>query len=428
MLKTNSNLRWRNVTVNQTANINETSFIAGRDSIHLYTHYFFTDEPSELIVPDSPVQLVTGGDHRPGVLGIGSSSSILQKLYDLGHIAGRTYSLYIGSAFERAGGKHNGSNVFGGYDGARFTGEVYTYPMDLSSPDYLPVQVTDIIIDHPSNPVHERISIVGDHPFEARITTDRYPMVLPYSVTQQFINKVHAAPAQRSDDFGKSLHLTQPFNGTMTVVLEGGFMVTLPSEAISNPGSISSVVSQSTNYTGPYYLSASWLSQVYLMLDFETQKFHLAQAVPNAPYIQPQTFCPGDTPAPIKTRNLSMEGGRVHIGAIIGAIIGGASLLLAVLTVCFVIKRRHLAREHDIWEHEQKTTVASTVCNKTSTSINDLEMQKFNSPTAVVAPPPTPRQAHVLPDSREPRPLSPRPRSRSISPVSSISRYSTASR
>jgi hypothetical protein len=380
-----------------------------------------------MVVLDSPVHLVTGGDSRPGILGIGSSSSLLQRLYDLGRIAGKTYSLYIGSAFERAGGMHNGSNVFGGYDGARFTGQVYTYPMDLSSPDYLPVQVTDIIIDHPSNPLHERISIVGDHPFEARITTDRYPMVLPYSVTQQFITKVHAAPAQRSDDFGRSLHLTKPFNGTMTIVLEGGFNVTLPSEAISNPDSISSVVSQSANYTGPYYLSTSWLSQVYLMMDFDTQSFHLAQAVPNAPYNQAKTFCPGEIPKPIKAHRVNGHGGRVQIGAVIGGIAGGAALLLAALTVCFVVKRRQLVREHDIWEQEQKTTAASTACNKNSSSA-DLEMGKINALTTEDTPP-VPRQAHLPLETREqPRSLTPHPESRSVSPVSSISRYSTASR
>jgi gas vesicle protein len=381
-----------------------------------------------------PVRLMTTGDSRPGVLGMGSSSTILQRLYDIGEIASKTYSLYIGSAFNRAGGIFNGSNVFGGYDTSRFEGPVYTYPMDLSQPDFLPVTVTDIIIDHSPNPLHERISIMSEQPFQARLSTERYSMVLPYSVTSRFVSTVHAQPAQRDEDEGRAMHLTKPFNGTVTIVLAGGFNVTLPPDAISNPNTtLSSVVAQSPNYTGPYYLSSSYLSQVYLMMDFDTQNFHLAQAVPTIRAPSPQAFCAGDVPIPRPERRRSIWEQR-HIGTIIGGVVGGAALLLISMTVCFVRKRRQLAaRRQRRWEESNEERKKAAMKGSVSSSA-DLELQRVPSRTSnhvgTAAQPTVQMIAEVPPEQERSRPRSLEPivSERSVSPLSTISRYSTVSR
>lgn len=446
---------WRGSFANTTADGNASTFMSGFDTLHLYTHYAFADLAVDYAIPDMPVQIATGGhNHRPNTLGLGSSSTILERMHDLGQIASKTYSLYLGNAFNRAGGIFNGSNVFGGYDSSRFKGPVYTYPMDFSSPDYLPVTVTDIIIDHPSNPLHERISIMADSTFEAKISTDRYPMTLPYSVTTRFINTVHAAPAQKTSDSdqGRALHLTRPFNGTLTVVLAGGFNVTLPPEAITQPGDqhLSSILSVPQNYTGPYYLSSAWLSQVYLMLDYEAKQFHLAQAIPDAQHSSPKPFCSGSIPmARGKThRHTSLS--KAHIGAIIGGVVGGAFFILALLTACFVYKRRQLARQRRDWAERKAATAAYGSSglvheagragpeSKRSISSADLEKQKshqyhsgaytgFSPPGSSLA---SPTRAYIpVSDTRSrPRTMSPVIiRSRSVSPVSSISRYSTHS-
>jgi aspartyl protease len=424
---------------NQTVNDNSTSFLAGNDTLHLYTHFYMTDIPFDTAIPDVPVRLMTTGDNRPGILGMGSSSTLLQRLYDIGEIASKTYSLYVGSAFNRAGGIFNGSNVFGGYDASRFQGPVYTYPMDLSQPDFLPVTVTDIIVDHPTNPLHERISLMADQPFQARLSTERYSMVLPYSVTSRFVNTVHAQPAQKDEDEGRGMHLTAPFNGTMTIVLAGGFNVTLPPEAISNPAtSLSSVVAQSPNYTGPYYLSASYLSQVYLMMDFDTQHFHLAQAVPTIRAPSPQSFCAGDVPVPHPERQRSVWEQR-HIGAIIGGVVGGAALLMILMTVCFVRKRRSLAAERQRrWDRANEDRKKAAIKGSVSSSA-DLEMQRGPSRTSNrTASVPTqqqqtivqmiPEEVSLKSERGRDSPLEPIVRERSVSPLSTISRYSTVSR
>jgi hypothetical protein len=77
---------------------------------------------------------------------VGSSSTVLRDLVAQDVIAGKTYSLYIGQGFERAGGAVNGSNVFGGYDSGRFTGEPHKYSMNINNPNPMSVRIKRIAL------------------------------------------------------------------------------------------------------------------------------------------------------------------------------------------------------------------------------------------------------------------------------------------
>ncbi|KAF2402930.1 hypothetical protein EJ06DRAFT_489590 [Trichodelitschia bisporula] len=315
----------------------------GTDTLHLYTHYFDPSPAWQTSLENFTTSLVNSGSSRPGIVGIGSQSTLLARLYQLGLIAGRTYSLYIGSGMDRAGGTVNGSNVFGGYDSGRFKGPVHTYPMDLKSADYLPVTVADIVLEDAAHGLGKRSIMNGGVPFEARITTDQYPMRLPAGVTRNFADLLEGEASGESDG---SLMLQKPFNGSMTIRLSDGFSVTLPADVVRNASNLSPVEqAQNANYTGPYYLSTAWLSEVYLMLDFEGAQFHLAQALPHGKYVMPRTFCPNSVPVPYGYRTgISRFVATGMIGAVIGGVIGGIALVLAVLAVC-VVWRREKARK-----------------------------------------------------------------------------------
>jgi hypothetical protein len=370
--------------------------LQGTDDIHLFTHYFPPDPAFENVVTDSPVMYAQSGDINPGILGLGSSSTVLNGLIEQGTIAARTLSFYIGTGSIRAGGVINGSNTFGGYDSGRFTGPLYTYPMDLKSPDYLPVEVSDIILDNPSSPTLHKFSIMDDRSFEARLTTDRYPMLLPYEVTQKFMSAVSAEPTNMTDG---SLRVTAPFNGTMTIRLSNGFNVTLPGNVIANVSGLSSVAAQDQNYTGPYYLSESWLSQVYLMMDFEKEQFHLAQVRNNDAYVIPTTFCPGDLPIAHEYNSKPSFGQRGLIGAVIGGLIGGCAV--ALLSWILYLWWRS--------EQQEKSAVRYRGVKEAIMTDEDMEMQKLSP-----MPPGTQR-------TWAPVPIAPPKSPRSISPVSSIS-------
>src|SRR5207244_2206094 len=142
--------------------------------------------------------------------------------------------------------------------------EVHTYDMDLSSPDYLPVTVADIIIDDPDQ---GKISaMVEDKTFVARSTTDRYPFLFPFHVAHNLRQIPSAAPSNPLSD--NTLAISRPFNGTLTIKLADGFNITLPASTIA-----SAIENTTADYNGPFYLSAAFLSQVYLMLDFDASKF-----------------------------------------------------------------------------------------------------------------------------------------------------------
>lgn len=344
--------------------MNDTYFNAsfsGRDNLHLYTHYFVTDPAYETLVRDFPVQIATNGSGSPGVLGMGPSSTVLQELYNAGKIAGRTYSLYVGAGMDRAGGIVNGSNTFGGYDAGRFTGPVHEYAMDGENADALKVRVKDIIINENGGPI-SNLSLFDTEefpdlderpaPFEARITTDRYPMSLPFKITQNFINRLSAVESDSPDG---SLRISRPFNGTMTIVLEDGFSVTLPPEVMFNASGLSPVASRDEDSDEPFYLSVAWLSQVYLMMDYDSFKFFLAPAVVEEKYVMPMTFCPRTVPQVYEPPKKSL-GTTGMVGLIVAAVVGGIifSLLGAVLFMAWQRKRMMRAAQRESMHGDAK--------------------------------------------------------------------------
>ncbi|KAF2422186.1 hypothetical protein EJ08DRAFT_565208, partial [Tothia fuscella] len=316
------------------------STIHGKDNINLFTHFFETEPASATIVRDTQVAFGESGDVRPGRLGMGSSSTLLNSLVAMGRIAGRTYSLYVGSGMSRAGGVVNGSSVFGGYDAGRFYKPVYANnPLDLSNPDFLHVTVTGITLNDKTNSAIKNISILDKGAsFQARITTDQYPMSLPYQVTQNFMSVLSAETTTEIDN---SLRLTKPFNGSMTITLSNGFSVTLPHQVVYNNSGLSPVAARSKQDSSPNYLSLAWLSEVYLMIDYDSNVFHMAQVKAKNAYVMPRTFCPKSIPVPYdysKSSSPFMKQGM--IGAVIGGIIGGSAIVIACVALYMWWKRR----------------------------------------------------------------------------------------
>ncbi|KAF2198534.1 acid protease [Delitschia confertaspora ATCC 74209] len=356
-----------------------TGFLA-RDDIHLYTHFFETDGASQNLVPDSTIEIATSGSISPGIVGMGQTSTLLQSLYDQNLIAGRTYSLYIGSGMDRAGGVVNGSNTFGGFDAGRFTGDVHSYHMDLYRRNPLAVRVKDIVINETPNS-KQNISLFDPvkfpsmksrpDPFTAEITTDQYPLSLPYQLTQNLIKQLSAEKDKDNAWGDDSLKLTKPFNGTLSIILEDDFVITLPTEVVYNASGISPIQDRAEESTKPFYLSVAFLTQVYLMADFDTFQFYLATARQKNNAVMPRTFCPKSTPSPYSPPKKSAFTSQGLIGAVVGGLVGGLSLL-AFGACLFVGWRRR--KDHKRLERElEKGRKARMV----QMGVNDVE---FESP------------------------------------------------
>jgi hypothetical protein len=321
----------------------------GTDDIHLWVHYF-DPSPAHIVTnaKNTPVQYVLSGDNSPGIVGLGSASTLMQSLVDQKLVSAKTYGLFIGDGMERAGpGLYHGGHTFGGYDAAHMTGTVHTYDMDLSQPDFLPITIADIIIDDPNNSQLRNRSVLDNGAsFDARITNDQYPMRWPARVTQNFADLLEANSSDSSDN---SLQTSKTFDGVMRIRLSDGFEITLPKDTVITPSGLTPVEDNTDeNYDGPFYLSTAWLSQVYLTLDYDAKKFHLAQAIMNTTYIIPQSFCPGSTPVPhnygAKSSGFVKNG---LVGAVIGGVIGGLAVSVATIYIVVWWRRQQLVKEQN---------------------------------------------------------------------------------
>ncbi|KAF1954225.1 acid protease [Byssothecium circinans] len=322
----------------------------GEDTLRLYTHYFETDGASQTLLEKSTVKVAEEGSTTPGIVGMGLSSTVLRDLAGRDMIAGKTYSLYIGQGFDRAGGLVNGSNTFGGYDSGRFTGDVHKYPMDTTKMNPMSVRVKDIVLTETANPksntsLFDPVAFpsMGSRPssFTAEITTDQYPLSLPYEITQNFIKRLDA---QKDNYWGdRSLKLKNAFNGTLSIVLEDGFTITLPAEVLANQSNITPIQERSKDSTAPFYLSVAFLSQVYLMADFDSQNFYLAKAIQKNNAVMPVPFCPKSTPVAYERPNQNAWKRHGLIGAVIGGVLGGMGI--AICVYCFVLGCRRKMSE-----------------------------------------------------------------------------------
>jgi len=321
----------------------------GQDTVRLYTHYFETDGASQSLLENSTIEIAQSGSTYPGIVGMGLSSTVLRDLAAKDMIAGRTYSLYIGQGFDRAGGLVNGSNTFGGYDAGRFTGDVHKYPMqDTMNP--MSVRVKDIIITNSNDP-SSNVSLFDNTkfpsmktapgPFDAELTTDQFPLSLPYEITQNFISHLGAVKDNTWGD--NSLKLKDAFTGTLSIVLDDGFVVNIPPEVLVNASNITPIQDRDEDSTAPFYLSSAFLGQVYLMADFESRNFFLAEAVQKNNAVMPQTFCPKSTPAAYVRPKQSAWVSQGLIGAVIGGVLGGIGI--AGFAWCFVLGCRHRRAE-----------------------------------------------------------------------------------
>lgn len=335
---------------------------------------------------NSTVEVVEQGSTKPAVVGIGSSSTLLNDLAARNQICGKTYSLYIGQGFDRAGGLVNGSNVFGGYDAGRFVDPAHKYQMSNAATNMLSVRVKDIIISETNN-ANANVSLfdtaafpsMSSRPdaFDAQITTDQYPLSLPYEITQNFISHLNAEEDNKWGD--NSLKLKNAFNGSMTIVLDDGFAVTIPPSVLMNASNITPVQSRAKGSTAPFYLSTAFLTQVYLMADFEKQSFFLATAVQKNNMVMPTPFCPGSTPTAYQRPNSGVFVKQGLVGAIVGGVLG--CIGVGICAFCFIASCRRKVAERRIEKRAEEGRKAAKMAQ-----FEVEEVMEFDPPPKSATP------------------------------------------
>lgn len=225
--------------------------------------------------------------------------------------------------------------------------------MKTSNMNPMSVRVKDIVITD-SKGSKSNVSLFDNEkfpsmksrpqPFEAQLTTDQYPLSLPYAITQNFISHLNA---EKDNTWGdNSLKLKDAFNGTLSIVLEDGFTVTLPPEVLMNQSNITPIQDREEDSDEPFYLSAAFLGQVYLMADFESFQFFLAEAIQKNNAVMPETFCPKAVPEAYQRPKQGSWARQGLIGAVIGGVLGGMGI--AICAYCFVLGCQRRRQEKKI--------------------------------------------------------------------------------
>jgi hypothetical protein len=322
--------------------------------MYLFTHFFETDPATATTCQDFPHSILSNSTSPDtsffgpaGVLGLGQLSTNLDQLAAHSIITSRSFGLYLGAGYDRAGGVVNGSITFGGFDSGRLINPVHNYTIipATASPTQSPLQVhvSQITLDFPDLGGGS-LNLINDTGFTADISTSQYPLSLPQSVTEAFASALGATPANNADD---SLRLTRPFSGNMTITLSDGFQVSFPPEWVSN---ISGITPVSATSSDTYTLGAAFLQYVYLALNYDSSPpaFHLARAVLENAYVMPMPLCPNIAPVPWQPPQLSSFTRGGLVGAAVGGIVGGSAITIVVFLLVQNCLRKRERRKRSV--------------------------------------------------------------------------------
>lgn len=319
----------------------------GQESLNLFTHYMDPSPATKYVVENHPVTVLSDytSDQDPffnsGSLGLGTSSTLLKQLVDIGKIGRKVVGLYLGTAYPRAGGSQNGSMVLGGYDAGRIDGDVHEYPQaDIldarASPFKVHVKQMSVVTQDGSS-----IGLVIDEGFDGYISTSQYALELPQPVLSRLSTALRGSPANDAENV---LQLAEPFAGNVTITLGDGYEITYPSEWVSNASNITpfSADTLSSNDTAdearPLVFGTAFLHHLYMTIDYDAATFSLANARMYNNYVQPRSLCPDTLPIALGPPKMNRFIRTGMIGAILGGIIGGVGLFWLM----FFCTRKHL--------------------------------------------------------------------------------------
>jgi hypothetical protein len=311
------------------------------DTFNLFVHYFDPSPASQTAVPEVTVTVLSNYSSTStpwfgpaGLFGLGPSSTILNRIHELGLISTRSYGLYIGTYYKEANGLINGSLTLGGYDSGRFQGDVHNYSIGVPNADAhnSPFSVTISQMTLTDNNGAEKGLLTED--LEAYLTTHQYEINLPGSVLGKFAEETDAEAA---DD---RYRLPDDFNSSLTVTLSSGLNITFEPEwlkNVSNNSPFSATASDAnegnSSSNAPALLGSAFFTHIYMMVNYDAQPgptFYLASALPHGPYVMTRTLCEETQPIAAPATNISSFAASGMAGAIVGGVVGGIGLTFLV--------------------------------------------------------------------------------------------------
>ncbi|EGE08932.1 aspartic-type endopeptidase [Trichophyton equinum CBS 127.97] len=298
---------------------------------------------------------------KPGVIpqngiGFGPNSTFLNRLYDQGKIASRSWSLFWGLQGAEQENQMNGSLVLGGYDQAKIAGGIplkAQFSDGIGCPSSLLVYLSNIVVNHINGNKTSLLTTPGSA-LRACIKPDNPQVVLPEDVFGNLKKAFPGKAVEHSTGIYPTSLAYEPedvFMGNITFILSSGLQVTIPNHQLVLPnveiddngqqklidGNKTINFGQSRHEAMPY-LGQPFLTSAYIHVNNDLKEFSVWQANPttdtNLITIQSGSNCDD---------NSSLSGGAIA-GIVVGAV---AFLAIAALGLFFFLKRRNQNRDRD---------------------------------------------------------------------------------
>ncbi|KAF2742343.1 hypothetical protein M011DRAFT_481739 [Sporormia fimetaria CBS 119925] len=279
--------------------------------------------PNGITLAQFPLAVVNQGqDHNMAHLGLGPNSVFLKALAEdanMGPALG--FGLDVGSQFVSA--PRPGNLVVQGYDANSIGGRWYNHTINHRAPDpgerVCPLQVTveEMTILFTNGSMSPNMLGEGSErstPAACIEPYDNYPR-FPARAYDRFIEYTGWGECCRDVKPDKDLYVVEPgflfpnnlaFNGSLVIRLAGGMVVEIPPEEMSRPlrginpsgkrvlqENITEVAVFSEDTDAPLNkmaLGRSFLSQVYLLVDYKADQFRLAAINKGSTSAEPTSF------------------------------------------------------------------------------------------------------------------------------------------
>ena len=140
----------------------------GQDDLHIN---------SSVTLEQFPLAIVSVNDTGYNVLGLGTNSTVLTRLYQNGMIASRSWGLSWGLNGYEIDAQKQGSLVFGGYDNAKLTGTGNKIPMSQNPRCSLLVTATSMLMNFPNGTDFEILTVDGNPTTLTMCVEPEFPII-----------------------------------------------------------------------------------------------------------------------------------------------------------------------------------------------------------------------------------------------------------